>query len=195
MPINRIDFAWHSEPFHFQGIEIRGLDVRADIPLMHRWFSMEYARFWGMQDMSMCEVHAAYAQLVGSGHAMAYLGLYQGAPAFVLECYDPALDALGLHYVPQVGDVGMHFFVGPPTVKVSGFTRLVFRALMMFMFDRLGAHRIVVEPDVRNAKIHVLNREMGFLYEGCIHLPNKLAALAFCTRDRFIESQYEECVE
>jgi RimJ/RimL family protein N-acetyltransferase len=89
----------------------------------------------------------------------------------------------------------MHFFVGPPAVPVRGFTRAVFRTLMRFIFERLEARRVVVEPDARNDKVHVLNREMGFVYEGYVRLPEKLAALAFCTRESFVLSQREEFAE
>ena len=33
---------------------------------------------------------------------------------------------------------------------------------MRFLFDRLNAARVVVEPDANNAKIHALNLAMGF---------------------------------
>ena len=45
--------------------------------------------------------------------------------------------------------------------------------------------RVVVEPDVRNTKIHVLNERMGFQPHGRIELPDKTALLSFCTRQQF----------
>ncbi|HKX39863.1 MAG TPA: GNAT family N-acetyltransferase [Burkholderiaceae bacterium] len=193
-----VDFAARelaTRPYVNQGMRIRALDLETDIPLMHRWFAMDYASFWGMQHKTEREVRDVYAALLGSGHAMAYTGLWRERPAFLLECYDPAHDELGRHYPVRHGDVGMHFFVGPPEAPVSGFTRNVFRALMRFVFERLQAHRVVVEPDARNDKVHVLNREMGFAYERYVQLPEKLAALAFCTRESFVLSQREEFAE
>lgn len=167
-------------------IIVRELHVERDVPLLHRWFTLDYAHFWGMQDHSEAQTREAYAKMMDSGHARAYMGLFDGAPAFLFECYDPAFDELGRHYRALPGDLGMHFFVGPPQgPRIPDFTRRVFRSLMHFMFDRLQARRIVVEPDVRNDKVHVLNREMGFVYEREVQLAHKRAALAFCTREAF----------
>lgn len=195
MPVdfNACDLA--RQPFASDDMRIRALDLAADIPLLHRWFGMDYARFWGMQDKSLQQVHDTYAGLVGSGHAMAYAGLWREQLAFLVECYDPAHDELGRHYRVRAGDVGMHFFVGPPAAPVRGFTRQVFRTLMQFIFERLKARRVVVEPDVRNHKVHLLNREMGFAYNGFVQLSEKLAAIAFCTRESFVLSQREEFAE
>lgn len=193
-----VDFAHcdlEREPFVRGPFRLRALELDADIPLMHRWFQRDHARFWGLQGKTEAEVRALYAAQLGSGHTMAYTGLHRGQPAFLVECYDPARDELGRHYAVRRGDVGMHFFVGPPVTPVRGFTRDVFRTLMFFIFERLHARRVVVEPDVRNDKVHVLNREMGFSYHGCVRLPDKLAALAFCTRESFNLSLREEFAE
>jgi RimJ/RimL family protein N-acetyltransferase len=167
-------------------ITLRALSPDADAPLLHRWFTMDYARFWGMQDHSEAQTLAVYRTMVDSGHATAWMGLFRGQRAFIVECYEPRHDELARHYAVQPGDMGMHFFVGPPQgPRIPDFTRRVFRALMGFMFERLDASRIVVEPDVRNDKVQVLNREMGFVHQREIELPHKRAALAFCTRRDF----------
>jgi RimJ/RimL family protein N-acetyltransferase len=176
-------------PFLREGFQLRQIDLGADVATLHRWFTLPYAGFWGMQDKSEHQVRDTYAQLVASGHAMAYIGLEAGESAFLVECYDPAHDPLGALYPVAPGDVGMHFFVGPPQVPRHGHTRRVFRCLMQFIFERLHARRVVVEPDVRNDKVHVLNRAMGFDYHGTVALPEKLAALAFCTRAQFVGRQ------
>jgi RimJ/RimL family protein N-acetyltransferase len=194
MPVDFSIADLRRRPFRHEGLQLRELDLAADIALLHRWFALPYASFWGMQHKTEREVHEAYATLVDSGHAMAYTGLCNGEPAFLVECYDPVHDPLGRLYPVMPGDVGMHFFVGPAEVPQRGHTRRVFRALMSFIFERLHARRVVVEPDIRNDKVHVLNREMGFDYQGTVSLPEKLAALAFCTRERFILAQREELV-
>ena len=167
-------------------ITIRKLDVERDVPLLHRWFTLDYARFWGMQECSEAQTREVYRRLMASGHATAYMGQFRGEEAFLFECYDPSFDELGRHYFVAPGDLGMHFFVGPPRgERIPDFTRRILRALMHFMFDQLQARRIVVEPDVRNDKVHVLNREMGFVYQREVHLSHKRAALAWCIRDDF----------
>jgi RimJ/RimL family protein N-acetyltransferase len=56
---------------------------------------------------------------------------------------------------------------------------------MRFLFERLDAERIVVEPDARNERIHALNRAMGFVYAKNVAFREKTASLAFCTRADF----------
>ncbi|MBL0729239.1 GNAT family N-acetyltransferase [Piscinibacter sp. HJYY11] len=194
MPVDFAAAGLDRRPFISEGLQLREIDLAADIALLHRWFGLEYAGFWGLQHKTEHEVHALYAALVQSGHAMAYTGLMDGEPAFLVECYDPAHDVLGQHYRVMPGDVGMHFFVGPPRQPRHGHTRRVFRVLMRFIFERLRARRVVVEPDLRNDKVHVLNREMGFAYRGTVQLPDKLAALALCTREGFFQAQREESI-
>ena len=174
---------WH--PHDDPAVRFRLLQPGADAPWLHAWFTLPRAGFWGMQHCSVAEVRGFYETLLSSGHAAACVGECEGRLAFVAECYDPAHDALCRHCAVRPGDLGMHFFVGPAEQPQHGFTRRVFRALMRFMFERLGAERIVVEPDVRNHKVHVLNAAMGFEPAGTVELPHKTALLAFCTRAQF----------
>jgi len=194
MPVDVRTADLAKRPFLREGFQLRDIDMGVDIPHLHRWFGLPYAGFWGMQDKTEAQVLDTYARLASSGHAIACVGLSEGEPAFLVECYDPAHDPLGRLYPVAPGDVGMHFFVGPPQVPQHGHTRRVFRCLMHFVFERLHARRVVVEPDLRNDKVHVLNRAMGFEYHGTVALPDKLAALAFCTRERFLAFQREELV-
>lgn len=174
---------------------IRPLQAALDCPVLHGWFNLPHAGFWGMQGQTEGEMRAFYEALLHSGHAMAGMGLFDGARAFIVECYDPAFDPLAAHYPVRAGDLGMHFFVGPPETPMRGFTRRVFRSILRFMFGHLGAQRIVVEPDVRNHKVQVLNREMGFAPAKEIQLPHKRAGLAFCTLADFNLSLQKESTE
>ncbi len=150
--------AWH------HGFAFRRVRIPGDVPLLHRWFGEPRAHFWGMRDHTAEGVAACYQSLLDSGHAGAWLGLRDGVPAFLIECYDPAHDEIREHYRAEPGDMGMHLFVGPAAQRIRRYTHDVFTALMRFMFETLGAARIVVEPDVDNARIHALNRAMGFVY-------------------------------
>ncbi|MCG5076885.1 GNAT family N-acetyltransferase [Paraburkholderia tagetis] len=167
------------------GFQIRPLEPERDAPALHRWFVEERAAFWNMRDKSVDEVAAFYRAIEDSGHAQAWLGLRHGTPAFLFESYDPAHDEAGEHYTVRAGDLGMHLFVGPTATPVPGYTRHVFRTLMAFLFERLNAERIVVEPDARNTRIHALNRAMGFVYDKDVPFREKTASLAFCTRADF----------
>jgi RimJ/RimL family protein N-acetyltransferase len=182
-------------PGTYNGFAFRPLDASRDAPLLHRWFVDERASFWNMQDKRVDEVEAVYQALADAGHATAWLGIERGTPAFLIECYDPVHDQIGEHYDVQPGDLGMHLFVAPASRPEHGYTRRVFAALMTFMFARLDARRIVVEPDARNTRIHALNRAMGFVYWKDVAFREKTASIAFCTREDFhaaIQKEFQQ---
>ena len=164
--------------------QLRLLDQQ-DMSLLHRWFNLDYARYWGMQGQSLEQIAAFYARLQASGHASAYLGMHQAQPVFLMESYDPAHDEVGQHYRVEPGDRGMHFLVAPPEKSLPGFTLAVLHMILSFLFQEPANRRIVVEPDAQNDKIHPLTLKAGFVYQGQIQLSNKLASLAFCSRADF----------
>jgi hypothetical protein len=170
---------------HFQ---LHPLLIPEHMPLIHDWAKQNYARYWGMQEASLDDVASFYRELENSDHTQAYLGFHEGAPAFLLECYAPGKTAVGEHYPVQAGDRGMHFLVAPADTPIPNFTLGVMTVIMDFLFSDPGCDRVVVEPDARNEKIHVLNRRAGFVYERLIDLPEKTAHLAFCTKDQFINA-------
>jgi Acetyltransferase (GNAT) domain len=162
---------------------LRHLQMPDDIPLIHDWVTREYAKYWGMQESSIEEVEAAYMKILK--HSRVFIGVYDNKPVFLLECYRAMEDQVGRYYDVQPGDYGMHILVAPADQPISKFTRHVFSVVMEFMFSDERVKRIVVEPDVRNEKIHILNKRAGFEYQQIIELPNKTAYLGFCTREQY----------
>jgi siderophore synthetase component len=161
---------------------LRPLQLPDDIPFVHDWVTREYAKYWGMQGHSVAEVEAAYVKICA--HSKVLIGFYQDRPTFLLECYRALDDQVGKYYEAQPGDYGMHILVAPADRPIPNFTSHVFTVIMNFIFSDPNVDRIVVEPDIRNDKIHVLNKRAGFEYRKIIELPNKTACLAFCTRAR-----------
>lgn len=172
----------------------RPVDPVADAPVLHSWVSQEYARFWGMVSAAEQDVVAEYSKIAASGHHQAFLGLDDGVPAFLMERYRPESSPLADVYEVQPGDVGMHLLVSPPPADPQpGFTTAVMQAVMAELFADPATQRIVVEPDARNHKIHVLNEKVGFRPHGVVTLPavdpaedHKKALLSFCTREEFL---------
>ncbi|MCU1719233.1 GNAT family N-acetyltransferase [Pseudomonas sp. 5P_3.1_Bac2] len=169
-------------------LALRGLRLDEDVAVLHPWYQMDYAHFWLMQNMTLEATRSFYADAASSGHMQAFMGFYQGRPAFVVECYAPRHDPVGQCYEVRDGDVGMHFFVGPSSAPIRHFTRDILRVVMAFMFDHQGAQRVVVEPDERNSKVHRLNHLVGFIDAEVIQLPHKRALLSFCTAGDFAQS-------
>jgi siderophore synthetase component/RimJ/RimL family protein N-acetyltransferase len=163
-----------------EDFSFRPLRLAEDLTTVHAWVSQEYARYWGLVGKSTQEVAEAYAAILAK--AQVFIGLYRGVPAVLLESYDPKHDPIAEHYTVADGDRGMHVLLAPPTVRVAGFGWAAFKAVMSFLFTDPAVDRIIVEPDIRNAKIHALNRRAGFHYQKPVALPHKLAHLAFCSR-------------
>lgn len=162
-------------------LRVRPLRLDEDLPVVHAWVSREYARYWGMTGFSLAQVTEGYREI--ARHAEVFLGWIDDAPAFLVETYDPAEHEVGEHYPVQAGDRGMHVLVAPPAAApIPGFTWAVFRAVLEMLFADPRVRRIAVEPDLRNARIHALNRKAGFRYQKVIRLANKTAHLAFCDR-------------
>ncbi|WP_024819094.1 GNAT family N-acetyltransferase [Arthrobacter sp. 31Y] len=172
----------------------RPVDPVTDAPVLHSWVSQEYARFWGMVSATEQDVVEEYSKIAESGHHQAFLGLDDGAPAFLMERYRPASSPLADVYEVQEGDVGMHLLVSPPTGDPQpGFTTKVMQSVMAELFADPATRRVVVEPDARNHKIHVLNEKVGFRPHGVVILPavdpaedHKKGLLSFCTREDFL---------
>jgi RimJ/RimL family protein N-acetyltransferase len=160
----------------------------SDIHHIHQWVNQDYAVYWGMNGFSIEEVKTAYQNILN--HSQVYIGYFNSEIAFLLECYNPADDLISRHYEVENGDKGMHILVAPPKNRIPNFTWNIFTVIMDFIFSHDEVKRIVVEPDLRNEKIHLLNKKAGFEYRKIIELPHKTAHLAFCTR-----SQYDNALQ
>jgi RimJ/RimL family protein N-acetyltransferase len=159
------------------------IHLESDINHIHQWVNQEYAVYWGMNGFSTAEVKTAYQNILN--HSKVYIGYFNSEIAFLLECYNPADDLISNHYEVENGDKGMHILVAPPKNRIPNFTWNIFTVIMDFIFSHEDVNRIVVEPDLRNEKIHLLNKKAGFEYQKIIELPHKTAHLAFCTRDQY----------
>ncbi len=165
--------------------EIRELVPELDVPLFHPWFDLPYAHYWDMADLTRDAVMAFYKAQQISSHEWAWVGTQHGRICFLLECYDPQHHAIAGHFEVKTGDIGMHFFVAPATEVQRGYTLEVMRHVMHYLFNEVGARRVVVEPDIRNEKVRALNRKVGFDEVGPISLTTKQAMLSIATRSAF----------
>jgi RimJ/RimL family protein N-acetyltransferase len=164
---------------------LRRLDIAADAELLHSWVTHPKAAYWMMQDCDLAQVEAEYRRIANHPHHDAFLGLWNGRPAFLAERYHPAYVELKGLYDAQDGDVGMHFLCAPTSRPTHGFTHAVITAVMSWLFADPATRRVVVEPDVRNSAVHALNAAVGFTVVGEITTPEKQALLSTCTRAQF----------
>lgn len=166
------------------GVSLRPLELNHDITILTDWINRDYAYYWGMQNNTEQQVWDFYNNLEHHYPGSVFIGVYQGQPTFLLECYRAQNNLIGKYYPAQPDDIGMHILVAPPQEKIKNFSWGVFQTIIAFIFSDLSVARIVVEPDVRNEKIHKLNLRAGFVYQKILELPDKTAKLAFCTREQ-----------
>jgi hypothetical protein len=168
-----------SQLSNINGFHFRALDLKQDIATLHAWLNQDYAKFWGMQGMSMADITQALAP---TEHKLALMGDWHAAPLFMLELYDPTHDEVGQHYPVMPGDCGMHLIIAPPQGEpIKGLSAQIMDAIARLILDNLGFSRLVVEPDQHNDKIHRLNSLVGIRYQKAIQLSTKVAFLGFCT--------------
>ncbi|MBB6114350.1 siderophore synthetase component/RimJ/RimL family protein N-acetyltransferase [Rahnella inusitata] len=173
-------------------LTLRPLNLAQDAPVLHGWMTRPYAHFWGMQNSSVAEVEAFYCDLTAGKPHAALMGEIDGQPRFLIECYPVQDDPLREHYDVQPGDIGMHILLSPAEKPLPGFSWQVFSAVMEYLFSLPDVRRVVVEPDVRNEKIHTLNKRAGFRYQKQVQLTHKTAWLAFCQREDFLQASQKE---
>ncbi|MRG59015.1 GNAT family N-acetyltransferase [Agromyces sp. CFH 90414] len=160
---------------------IAPVDPDRDAAVLHAWLTDPHSAFWQMGGLSADEVLEYFRDVAADPDQQAWIGLRDGEPAFLVETYDPARVLLADVHDAEPGDVGMHLLVSPPrpdAPRVHGLTSAVMATVVRFCFDGLGARRVVVEPDVRNAAIARKNAEVGFRVLREVDLPGKRANLS-----------------
>lgn len=167
-------------------VSLRPLDLGHDVAMIHDWVTQDYAVFWGMQDFTLEDVKEEYRRLDAPDHYNVFIGLCNGAPAFLLERYDPQKDLVSDYYEAQNSDCGIHVIVAPPGKnKVRNFTWYMFKTIADFVFEDPAVEKILVEPDIRNKKMFAICERIGFQLDKVVELPHKTAQLAFLNRKRY----------
>jgi len=175
----------------FGEVSLRPMNIEKDAEFLFDWVTRPYAKYWGMLDNTIEDVHKAYKELETRDNYQVLIGVYNNIPVFLTEVYKADKDDISKYYDAKEDDYGMHILVGPPEQQIHNFTWNVFTTVLEFMFSQSQIKRVVVEPDVRNEKIHVLNKKAGFIYDKEVQLPHKKAALAFCTRTTYKKAKLQ----
>ncbi|GAA3301024.1 GNAT family N-acetyltransferase [Streptomyces cinereospinus] len=175
-------------------VRVLPLDAKGDAELVHGWVSQERAAFWGMNGLAQDDVAGIYAHLDTLDTHHAYLVVKDGEPAALLQTYEPEADRVGECYDVRPGDIGAHLLLAPASADSAraGWTGGLLVALVSFLLLTLDRQRIVIDPDVRNAK--AIDRFVRQGFEAGpevvlpevdlpdVYLPEKRAQLAFLSR-------------
>jgi RimJ/RimL family protein N-acetyltransferase len=178
----------------FGTVRVLPLDAERDAGVLHRWVSHERAAFWGMNGLTREQVAEIYAHMDTLDTHHALLLVRDGEPAALLQTYEPEADRVGECYEVRPGDIGVHMLLAPagPDGARPGWTSALFGVVTSYVFRTLGRTRIVIDPDVRNAKAIARFHKQGFTAGPevvlpevdlpDVYLPEKRAQLAFLER-------------
>lgn len=168
----------------FGVVRLVPVDPAADAELLHRWVTEERARFWGMADHTREQVREIYEFVDSLPTHHAYLALRDGAPAALLQTYEPDADPVGECYDVRPGDLGIHLLIAPAEGDgaVKGYTDTLLTAFVAYVFSDPAHLRVVVEPDARNERAIARMVRIGFELGPEIEKPEKTARLAFLSR-------------
>lgn len=179
----------------FGTIRIRPLDPAADAEVIHTWVSEERAAFWGMTGLTRDQVADVYAHMATLDTHHALLVTRDGEPVALLQTYEPDADRVGECYEVRPGDIGVHLLLAPASAAGPrpGWTSALLTAMASYVLLVLDRRRVVVDPDVRNAKAIARFARQGFR-QGPevvlpevdlpdVYLPEKRAQLAFLERE------------
>ncbi|MEU2420539.1 GNAT family N-acetyltransferase [Streptomyces sp. NPDC007851] len=178
----------------FGTVRLRPLDPERDADTVHSWVDTERAVFWGMTGLTRDQVAEIYTHMAGLDTHHAHLVEKDGVPVALLQTYEPAADRVSECYEVRPGDIGVHVLLAPagPEGRRPGWTSALLSTFTVYVFHALGRRRVVVDPDVRNAKAITRFRSQGFELGPAVvlpeidlpdvHLPEKHARLAFLTR-------------
>ncbi|MER6070531.1 GNAT family N-acetyltransferase [Streptomyces sp. NPDC001817] len=179
----------------FGTVRIRPLDPASDADVVHGWVSQERAVHWGMNGLSRDQVAGIYAHMAGLDTHHAHLVTWDGAPAALLQTYEPAADRVGACYDVRPGDLGVHVLLGPagPDGPRPGWTSALLTVMTAYALRGLDRRRLVVDPDVRNTRAIARFERQGFVRGPAVvlpevdlpdvYLPEKHAQLAFLDRE------------
>jgi GNAT acetyltransferase-like protein len=179
----------------FGTVRVLPLDPQADAGVLHTWVNEERAAFWGMNGLSRAQIREIYTHMDTLATHHAFLAVVDGAPAALLQTYEPEADRVGECYEVRPGDIGMHLLVAPVGQggPRPGWTSALLTAFAAYCLLGLDRRRIVVDPDVRNEKAIARLVRQGFEKGPAVvlpevdvpdvYLPEKHAQLAFLTRE------------
>jgi hypothetical protein len=167
-------------------ILLRQVDPDRDAAMLREWFDRPEARFWGMSGKSVEAVRQKYSELQATPGMRVLLGVRASdlVPLFLLETCDPAQDAIARHVRLQAGDLGFHFMNAPCPSHVRGHTQAVMQMVIGHLLSAPDVARLIVEPDIRNARMLGRLVEAGFEREAVVHLSSKTAWVMALTRAR-----------
>jgi RimJ/RimL family protein N-acetyltransferase len=139
--------------------------------------------FWALAGPAERTAAHVRPQLAGDGRSVPCLGLLDDRPMSYWEIYRADLDPLARHFPCRPHDTGIHLLIGEAGDRGRGLGAALLRGVCeLVLRHRPRCHRLVAEPDVRNAASVAAFRRAGFRQAGEAELPDKRAAIMLWDR-------------
>ncbi|MBW1600840.1 acetyltransferase [Streptomyces sp. JJ66] len=160
--------------------------LERDLELLTGWMNdPAVAAFWELAGPAETTAAHLRTQLAGDGRSVPCLGVLDGTPMSYWELYRADLDPLARHFPTRPHDTGVHLLIGPPERRGHGVGTALLRAVSeLVLSHRPSCHRLLAEPDVRNAASVAAFLRAGFRLAAEVDLPDKRAALLVRDRTR-----------
>ncbi|MFD2176130.1 GNAT family N-acetyltransferase [Veronia pacifica] len=159
--------------------DIEPLDVARHIDVVYEWVTQDRAKYWGLLEYDRERIELIYEYLDVQFYHNAFIISHNNQPVSLIQLYDPKHDELGDKYRVMQGDIGLHILIAPKDLHLPNFTEKIFSLIKHFLMYDSRNRRIVVDPDVNNAK--ALNRfqRLGFSMADKVKLSTKIAQLFY----------------
>lgn len=166
-------------------ISLRSLRVPNDLPMIHQWVNLDYAKkFWNM-DGPLESLMQWYQGMQSGVQAHSYLGLLDHRPVAQVDVYLAAHHEIAQNFPVLRGDFGMHLLMAPVLPRVPELSKKIIHTFLEYSFGFPEVARMLGEPDAANRAANRLIREAGFRFLAELSLQTKRANLYGITREEF----------
>jgi penicillin amidase len=162
-------------------LSVRPIDPVADAEVIHRWVTEDRGSFWMMSEYSLEEVVEVYTWLDEQPTHTASFVLADGEPAAIVQTYrvDAEVEPISRLVEHRPGDLGIHFFVAGGDRRREGWTAGLIAAGAAHVLKDPAIHRLVLDPDVGNARAIGLAERLGAVRGPIVDLGHKTAQVLF----------------
>ena len=137
--------------------------VEDDLPALMRWLAdPEVVEFYGAPPSGLDEARVDYLDPDPACPTWRYVIEVDGRGVGEIQCY---------HRYPgpeYEWDAGIDVFIGEPAARGQGAGIEAIRVMLRHLFEVKRVHRVIIDPEVKNARaIHVYERA-GFHLDGVV---------------------------
>lgn len=177
-------FIYHEKNIRYG---LREVVLNQDFPLLYKWMHEPHVIQQWQMDKPELELKVYFERMSVDDHQRLYIIQINDRDIGYLEIYEAARDRLGLYYSADSSDFGWHILFGETDVVGQGHFRAVMRMMSYFIFENSSAKKIVGEPDENVKSYSYVEKEIAFEPQCKIQLPEKVAVLYHCFREKFYQ--------